>query len=63
MTATQDTVSGMPGRYALALFELAQESKKIAAVGKDLDDFATLIETSDDLMRMVKSPVDRKGVG
>lgn len=57
MTATQDTVSGMPGRYALALFELAQESKKIPAVGKDLDQFSTLVEKSDDLMRMVKSPV------
>jgi len=57
MTATQDTVSGMPGRYALALFELAQESKKISAVGEDLDQFSTLVEKSDDLMRMVKSPV------
>jgi len=57
MTATQDTVSGMPGRYALALFELAQESKSIAGVGKDLDNFSALVEKSDDLMRMVKSPV------
>jgi F-type H+-transporting ATPase subunit delta len=57
MTATQDTVSGMPGRYALALFELAQEEKKIAPVGKDLDQFASLVEKSDDLMRLVKSPV------
>ena len=57
MTATQDTVSGMPGRYALALFELAQESKKVAAVGKDLDQFSALVDKSDDLMRMVKSPV------
>ena len=57
MTATQDTVSGMPGRYALALFELAQESKKVAAVGKDLDQFVALVEKSEDLMRVVKSPV------
>jgi len=57
MTATQDTVSGMPGRYALALFELAQEGKKVAGVGKDLELFAGLVEKSDDLMRLVKSPV------
>jgi len=57
MTATQDTVSGMPGRYALALFELAQENKKTASVNADLDQFAALMEKSDDLTRMVKSPV------
>jgi len=57
MTATQDTVSGMPGRYALALFELAQEGKKVALVGKDLDLFAAIVEKSEDMNRMVKSPV------
>jgi len=57
MTATQDTVSGMPGRYALALFELAQESKKIDAVSKDLNQFTALVESSEDLTRLVKSPV------
>ncbi len=57
MTATQDTVSGMPGRYALALFELAQENKSVARVGKDLDQFAALVNSSEDLTRMVKSPV------
>ncbi len=57
MTATQDTVSGMPGRYALALFELAQEAKKVGPVGKDLDLFAKLVGESEDLTRMVESPV------
>ena len=57
MTATQDTVSGMPGRYARALFELAQEGNKIVATGKDLDLFASVVEKSEDLSRMVKSPV------
>lgn len=57
MTATEDTVSGMPGRYALALFELAQDSKNVAAVGKDLDQFVALVEKSDDLARLVKSPI------
>ena len=57
MTATQDTVSGMPGRYALALFELAQEAKKVGPVGKDLDLFANLVSKSEDLARLVESPV------
>ncbi len=65
MTATQDTdsgavsglVSGMPGRYALALFELAQEAKKVGPVGKDLELFAGLVEKSEDLARLVSSPV------
>jgi len=57
MTATQDTVSGMPGRYALALFELAQENKMTGQVSKDMDQFASLVEKSEDLTRLVKSPV------
>ena len=36
---------------------LAQEGNKVAAIGKDLDWFATLIDKSDDMNRMVKSPV------
>lgn len=57
MTAENDTVSGMPGRYALALFELAQEAKKIGPIGSDLDRFAEMIDGSADLARLVKSPV------
>lgn len=57
MTAENDTVSGMPGRYALALFELAEEARKTGPVGKDLDAFAAMIDGSEDLARMVKSPV------
>jgi len=57
MTATQDTVSGMPGRYGLALFELASEQNKIAEVGKSLAGLAAMIRDSDDLQRLVSSPV------
>ena len=57
MTATHDTVSGMPGRYGLALFELASEENKVAEVGENLAGLAAMIASSDDLQRLVSSPV------
>jgi len=50
-------VSGMAGRYATALFELALENKAVDAVKKDLDQFDALIADSADLNRLVRSPV------
>ena len=43
--------------YASALFELAVSEKKIAAVENDLNRVGDLLKGSDDLMRLVKSPV------
>ena len=51
------TISGMAGRYATALFELALENKAVDAVKKDLDQFDALIADSADLNRLVRSPV------
>jgi F-type H+-transporting ATPase subunit delta len=51
------TISGMAGRYATALFELALENKAVDAVKKDLDQFDALIADSTDLKRLVRSPV------
>lgn len=50
-------VSGMAGRYATALFELADEAGSIDAVKADLDTLSALIAESPDLARLVKSPV------
>jgi F-type H+-transporting ATPase subunit delta len=50
-------ISGMAGRYASALFGLALETKAVDAVRKDLDQFDALIAGSDDLNRLVRSPV------
>jgi F-type H+-transporting ATPase subunit delta len=50
-------VSGMAGRYATALFELALEEKKLEAVKADLDRFDALIGDTVDLNRLVRSPV------
>jgi F-type H+-transporting ATPase subunit delta len=50
-------VSGMAGRYATALFELALEEKAVDAVKKDLEQFDALIADNADLARLVRSPV------
>jgi F-type H+-transporting ATPase subunit delta len=47
----------MAGRYATALFELALESNGVDAVKADLDRFDALIAESEDLWRLVRSPV------
>jgi F-type H+-transporting ATPase subunit delta len=51
------TVSGMAGRYASALFELASEAGQVDQVQADLGRFTALLEGSEDLRRLVKSPV------
>jgi F-type H+-transporting ATPase subunit delta len=50
-------VSGMAGRYATALFELAREERSLDTVKVDLDRFDLLIGESADLSRLVRSPV------
>jgi F-type H+-transporting ATPase subunit delta len=55
--ADEPIVSGMAGRYATALFELALEEKALDAVRADLDSFDKLLDQSADLVRLVRSPV------
>jgi F-type H+-transporting ATPase subunit delta len=50
-------ISGMAGRYASALFELALESKATDAVKTDLDQFEAMVAGNPDLNRLVRSPV------
>src|SRR5262245_25145625 len=47
----------MAGRYATALFELALEEKSLDAVRRDLDRFDAMLADSDDLRRLVRSPI------
>ena len=54
-------VSGIAGRYASALFELADENDQIDAIGNELDRFALLMDGSDDLRAMVKNPIFTAG--
>jgi F-type H+-transporting ATPase subunit delta len=56
--AAEDTsVSGVSGRYATALFELARDQKLVDEVKADLDRFEGLLNESADLKRLVRSPV------
>ena len=57
MAGKDHIISGMAGRYANALFELALEEKAIDAVKSDLDQFDALIAAKPDLNRLVRSPV------
>jgi len=49
--------SGVAGRYASALFDLARDQRAMDAVGYDLDRFDALLRESPDLQRLVRSPV------
>jgi F-type H+-transporting ATPase subunit delta len=51
------SVSGLAGRYATALFELAAEASVIDAVASDLARLRALVNESADLARLVRSPV------
>jgi len=57
MASEQPIVAGVAGRYATALFELALEDKVLDKVRADLDRFDQMIAGSDDLKRLVRSPV------
>ena len=57
MAAAEPIVSGMAGRYATALFDLARETNAIDAVKADLERFNGLAAESPDLTRLVRSPV------
>jgi F-type H+-transporting ATPase subunit delta len=77
LASHDDTVSGMAGRYATALFELALESEAVDEVSRNLGRFEALLAESSDLARLVRSPVfsadeqgralaavlDRSGIG
>lgn len=49
--------SGVAGRYASALFELADNAKSLDQVAQDLTTFRKLVEQSPDLARLIASPV------
>jgi F-type H+-transporting ATPase subunit delta len=57
VAAEDPSVSGVSGRYATALFELARDERSIDAVKADLDKFDAMLADSADLKRLVRSPV------
>jgi F-type H+-transporting ATPase subunit delta len=77
LATEEPIISGMAGRYATALFDLAKEANAIDAVQSDLSRFDALVADSADLNRLVRSPafstdeqlraltavLDRAGIG
>ena len=61
VAAEDPSVSGVSGRYATALFELARDEKSVDAVKADLDRFDAMLAESADLKRLVRSPVFSAG--
>lgn len=57
MAGDNPIISGMAGRYATALFELALDQNAIDTVQADLQKFEALIAENPDLTRLVRSPV------
>ena len=57
MSSETAGVSGLASRYAIALFELADEQKSLDLVAADLDGLQAMIDESADLRRMIRSPI------
>lgn len=57
MAGHKQIVSGVPGRYATALFELAREEKAVDQIASDMTRFEALLDESEDLNRFVSSPI------
>ena len=61
MASESTDTSGLAERYATALYEMADEAKQLDAVADDLRGLKALIEDSDDLRRLIRSPlIDRQ---
>ena len=57
MADVESIATGMAGRYASALFALAQEQHATSQIAGDLEAFLGLLKESPDLHRLVRSPV------
>lgn len=57
MNGEETLTSGVAGRYATALFELAAEENAIDQVASDMNDIGAMLDESEDLMRLVRAPV------
>ena len=57
MTSTTKASSALARRYAASLIELAGESKTLQKVEADLRDLGAMVEGSDDLKLMIRSPL------
>ena len=61
MAGNEAMMAGVAGRYASALLDTAQEDNQVAAVERDIDAIGQMIEESEDMRRLVRSPVFSAG--
>jgi F-type H+-transporting ATPase subunit delta len=57
VTDRTSSVSGVAERYASALFDLAREESAVARIEAELQSILSLLDSSEDLRRLVASPV------
>ena len=57
MKSKDQSIPEAANRYAKALFQLAEEENSMNSVSKDLDGFLKAVESSEDLSRLVNSPM------
>ena len=57
MAKSSSSISGVAERYAGSLFELAADANEIGQVETDLASFEALLNSSEDLVRLIRSPV------
>ncbi|HEX9463725.1 MAG TPA: F0F1 ATP synthase subunit delta [Alphaproteobacteria bacterium] len=57
MAADSPLLTGLTGRYATALYELADEAKALDQVASDLGQIKKAIADSPDLQRLISSPL------
>ena len=57
MAGEEPLISGLAGRYATALFELAQEERAVETVERDFAGLQAAVSSSADLARLVRAPV------
>ena len=57
MSSDLTGATGLSGRYATALFELAGEGNQLDEVALDLESLGTMIENSVDFRRLIRSPI------
>ena len=61
MASEATGVSGLAERYAAALFELADERRRLDEVASDLRQLRAMLAASPDLARLVRSPILTRG--
>ncbi len=61
MASETTGVSGLAARYATALFDLADERRILDEVASDLRQLRAMVQTSPDLLRLIRSPILSRG--